>query len=79
VNGLEERDWPGKQIRIAEVVISAAKLRERCVMTTYDPDTQVQDLGVLKRIVSEFDGTMALDCSVMTPGQIHVGDPVELI
>jgi len=79
VDGLDERSWPGRQIRIGELVISAEKLRERCVMTTYDPDTQVQDLGILKRIVNGFEGTMALDCSVITPGSIHVGDLVELL
>ena len=79
VNGLEERTWPGKQLRIGEIVVYAQKLRERCVMTTYDPDTQVQDLGVLRRIVSDYDGTMALDCSVVTPGKIRVGDTVELL
>lgn len=79
VDGLAERGWPGKRIRIGEVVISVAKLRARCVMTTYDPDTQVQDLSVLRRIVSEFGGQMALDCDVLSGGRIAVGDPVELL
>jgi uncharacterized protein len=79
VPGLEERTWPGKQIQIGRILIKAAQLRQRCVMTTYDPDTQIQDLNVLKRIVREFDGTMALDCSVITPGSIRVGDTVEVI
>ncbi len=79
VPGLEERTWPGKQIKIGSVLIGVAQLRQRCVMTTYDPDTQVQDLSVLKRIVREFDGTLALDCSVIAPGTIRVGDPVEII
>jgi uncharacterized protein len=79
VPGLEERGWPGKQIQIGAVLIKAAQLRQRCVMTTYDPDTQVQDLSVLKRIVREFDGTLALDCSVITPGSIRVGDAVEIV
>jgi uncharacterized protein YcbX len=78
VPGLEERTWPGKQILIGSVVIEAAQLRGRCVMTTYDPDTQVQDLNVLRQIVKKFAGTMALDCSVSTPGSIHVGDTVEI-
>jgi uncharacterized protein len=79
VPGLEERGWPGKQIQIGPVLIKAAQLRQRCVMTTYDPDTQVQELNVLKRIVREFDGTLALDCSVITPGTIRVGDAVEIV
>jgi len=54
-------------------------LRARCVMTTYDPDTLEQDRNVLFRIVNEFGGTMALDCSVTKPGLIRVGDPVTLL
>jgi hypothetical protein len=48
-------------------------------MTTYDPDTQDQDLSVLRRIASEFGGRMALDCGVVRGGRIAVGDPVELL
>ena len=79
VEGLTERQWEGKQIRLGAVEIHAAQLRARCVMTTYDPDTLVQDRSVLFRIVSDFDGTMALDCSVTTPGTISVGDLVTVL
>ena len=79
VEGLAERGWPGGRIRIGEVVIALEKLRGRCVMTTYDPDTQAQDLGVLRRIVDDFGGRMALDSAVLSGGAIAVGDTVELI
>lgn len=79
VDGLAERGWPGRRLRIGNVIASVAKLRSRCVMTTYDPDTQEQDLSVLRRIVSEFGGRMALDCGVVSGGRIAVGDPVELL
>lgn len=79
VDGLVERAWPGRRLRIGPVVVSVAKLRGRCVMTTYDPDTQEQDLSVLRRIASEFGGKMALDCAVVSGGRIAVGDPVELL
>jgi uncharacterized protein YcbX len=78
VEGLAERGWPGRRLRLGEVVIEVAKLRDRCVMTTYHPDTQVQDPGVLRRIVQEFGGKMALDCFVLRRGRLRVGDPVEL-
>ena len=77
--GLAERQWEGKQIRLGEVEIHAVRLRARCVMTTYDPDTLKQDRSVLFRIVSDFDGTMALDCSVSRPGLVRVGDPVTVL
>jgi uncharacterized protein len=79
VEGLAERSWPGRQLRIGELLIAVARLRPRCVMTTYDPDTQEQDHSVLRRIVSEFGGALALDCRVVTPGRISVGDPVEVV
>jgi hypothetical protein len=79
VEGLAERSWPGRQLRIGEALIAVARLRPRCVMTTYDPDTQEQDHSVLRRIVSEFGGVLALDCAVIQPGRITVGDRVELV
>ena len=79
VDGLGEREWPGRRLRIGEVEIAVAQLRARCVMTTYDPDTQVQDPGVLRRIVREFGGTMALDCAVLAGGPVRLGDPVMLL
>jgi uncharacterized protein YcbX len=78
-DGLEERSWPGRRLRIGPLLIGVRKLRGRCVMTTYDPDSQEQDLGVLRRIVGEFGGRMALDCWVIEPGRVAVGDPVEIL
>ncbi len=79
VAGLAERGWAGRRLRIGDVVIALEKLRGRCVMTTYDPDSQVQDLGVLQRIVDDFGGRMALDSAVVSGGTIAIGDPVELL
>lgn len=79
VEGLAERDWPGRRLRIGEVVIHMAQLRGRCVMTTYDPDTLEQDLNVLKTVVRQLDGTLGLDSSVEAVGRIREGDPVVLV
>jgi uncharacterized protein YcbX len=79
VEGLEERNWPGRKLKIGEILIRAAQLRGRCVMTTYDPDTLKQDLGVLKKIVRELAGTMALDTEVLSGGILRIGDPVSLV
>ncbi|MFN8414145.1 MAG: MOSC N-terminal beta barrel domain-containing protein [Anaerolineales bacterium] len=78
VQGLAERDWPGRQMKIGKAVIEFAQLRARCVMTTYDPDTQKQNHEVLRSIVKKFDGTLALDTAVIRGGSIKVGDVVEL-
>jgi uncharacterized protein YcbX len=76
---LDERNWPGRVLAIGNVRIHAEKLRDRCVMTTFDPDTQAQDPSVLLRIVRELDGSTALDSSIITPGKIHVGDAAHIL
>lgn len=78
VEGLAEREWEGRALRIGDALIGVNNLRSRCVMTTYDPDTQEQDPRVFQRIVQEFGGSMALDCWVIRGGRIRVGDAVEL-
>jgi uncharacterized protein YcbX len=78
VEGLEERTWPGKCLRIGNAIIGIQDLRGRCVMTTYDPDTLEQNPRVLKEIVQKFGGELALNCFVIRGGDLKVGDSVEL-
>jgi MOSC domain-containing protein len=79
VEGLAERAWPGRRARIGDAIVAFQKLRGRCVMTTYDPDTLEQDVNVLRRIVQEMDGRLALDSYVVQGGRVAVGDPVQLL
>ncbi|TMA32165.1 MAG: MOSC domain-containing protein [Deltaproteobacteria bacterium] len=79
VEGLAERDWEGRRLRVGHALLAVADLRARCVMTTFDPDTQVQDPGVLRRIVEEFDAVLGLNCGVIEGGAVAEGDPVELV
>src|SRR5688572_25479470 len=79
VEGLGERAWPGRRARIGRAIVGFQKLRGRCVMTTYDPDTLEQDPGVLRRIAREMEGRLALDSYVVEPGRVAVGDSVELL
>ena len=79
VEGLSERQWEGARLRVGEVVIGMDDLRARCIMTTFDPDSGDQDLGVLRRVQREFGGVLGLNSYVITSGRVAVGDPVELI
>jgi uncharacterized protein len=77
--GLSERQWEGARLRIGAVVIGMRDLRSRCVMTTFDPDSGQQDLGVLQRVQREFNGRLGLNGYVVAPGRVSAGDEVELI
>ena len=78
VEGLAEREWDGRSLSVGDVVIRLETLRGRCVMTTFDPDTQEQDANVLRDINARFAGTLALNADVEMGGTIAVGDPVVL-
>jgi uncharacterized protein len=79
VEGMAERDWEGRRLRIGDAVILLEHLCERCLMTTIDPDSLELDPDVLRRINSELGGLAALNSYVERPGRLRVGDPVELI
>ena len=79
VEGLAEREWEGCRLRIGTVVIELADLRERCIMTTFDPDTQDQDVAVLLKIRREFGGKLALNARVLCGGTISLRENLELL
>lgn len=79
VDGMSERDWPGATLRIGKVLIGIQDLRPRCVMTSYDPDTQEQNREITRDIYRRFEGKLALNCFVSAGGEIAVGDEVELV
>ena len=78
VEGLAERGWEGAVLETGDARIALADLRGRCVMTTVDPDTNAQDLDVLRSIVRRFEGRLALNAEVARPGTVAVGDEVRV-
>jgi uncharacterized protein YcbX len=79
VEGLIEREWPGACLRIGKVLIGVQDLRLRCIMTSYDPDTLVQDKEITRGIYQRFEGKLALNCFVIEGGEITLGDEVQLV
>ena len=78
VDGLDEREWPGAELHIGDVIVRLDSLRGRCNMTTIDPDTLAIDPGVMRDIVRRFGGKLALNAEVVRGGIIRVGDAVAL-
>ena len=79
VEGLAEREWVGFELRLGEAVVGVRQVRGRCVMTTFDPDSLEQDISVLQKIYFELDGVTALDCYVVQPGRVRVGDEAQVL
>jgi uncharacterized protein len=79
VEGLGEREWPGGCLRIGKALIGVQDLRSRCIMTAYDPDTQVRDKDITRDIYRRFEGKLALNCFVIEGGDITVGEAVRLV
>ena len=78
VDSLDEVRWPGASLRIGKAEIRLDSLRQRCPMTTVDPDTLERDRNVLRDIMQRFDGRIALNADVTRPGTISIGDEVLL-
>jgi uncharacterized protein YcbX len=81
VDAFAEDAWQGRRLRIGEAVVRVAKRMNRCVMTTLDPDTGVQDAPVLDALASYRKVGVKLLIGVKgeveRPGRIALGDAVE--
>jgi uncharacterized protein YcbX len=51
---------------------------QRCVMVTIDPVTLHRNPAILRAIARERDNRLGVYGSTVAPGQVAVGDPVEL-
>jgi uncharacterized protein YcbX len=79
VQGLDEAEWPGAELHIADVIVRLDSLRGRCPMTTVDPDTLERDPEVLRDIGRRFGGRLALNADVVRGGTVSVGEAVRLV
>jgi uncharacterized protein YcbX len=73
-----ERHWPGHALVIGDAVIGIESVRQRCIVTSIDPDTGAQDLAVFRRIRQRFGNQLALNAWVIRPGTVGLGDPVSI-
>jgi uncharacterized protein YcbX len=81
----EEDDWLGCRVRIGEAVVVPQGNVGRCAVTTQNPDTGAPDLDTLKALTAYrrvIETTEPLPfgvyAAVAHPGQVRVGDTVEL-
>ena len=70
---------PGRALAIGDALVGVHSVRQRCIVTTIDPDTGNQDLDVFRRIRDVFGGALALNCWVIRPGDLRVDDVVRVV
>ena len=74
-----EPELPGQAITIGDALIGVHSVRQRCIVTTIDPDSGEQNLDVFRRIRTVFGGELALNCWVIRPGLLRLGDAVKVV
>jgi len=81
----EEDGWCGRDVRVGEAVVRPLEPVARCAITTQSPETGERDFDTL-RAIKEYRGVRPSDGksldfgvfgTVVTPGRVRVGDPVE--
>ncbi|HKP82294.1 MAG TPA: MOSC domain-containing protein [Pyrinomonadaceae bacterium] len=79
LEGLVDAEWGGRTLRIGEVEILCELPCERCAMTIHaQPDVR-KDESIFRTIVKEANTNLGSYASVLKPGEVRVGDLVELI
>lgn len=73
-----EDAWVGRVLRIGGLRMRVDLRDQRCVMVTIDPVTLHRNPAILGAIARERDNRLGVYGSTVEPGQVAVGDPVEL-
>lgn len=74
-----EPELPGHAFAVGEALIGVPSVRQRCIVTSIDPDTGDQNLDAFRRIGKVFGGELALNCWVIEPGLMRIGDLVRVV
>lgn len=79
-DGHPEFEWAGRRMRLGSAEIQFGAPCPRCVAVTREfGDDMPSDRAVLRHIVRDLDQNVGVYATVVTPGQIAVGDSAELL
>jgi uncharacterized protein YcbX len=79
IKGLIESDWAGRTLRLGNVEIRCEIPAVRCGMTIQAQKGLPKDPGVLRSIVKDAGQNLGVYASVVTVGEVRVGDAVEVL
>lgn len=75
IEGFVEFGW--RRLRVGDVELKCEMPAERCAMTTHAQAELAKDPSVLRSIVEAADQNLGIYASVITAGEVRVGDPVD--
>ena len=78
IKGLVEAEWAERKLRIGGVELKGEIPTPRCGMTIQAQAGLAKDPSVLRTIVRDAGQNLGIYASVVTPGDVRVGDRVEL-
>jgi uncharacterized protein len=78
IKGLVEAEWSGRKLRVGEVELTCEIPTPRCGMTIQAQEGLEKDPSILRTIVKDADQNLGIYASVVSAGEIRVGDLVEL-
>jgi hypothetical protein len=79
-DGHPEFGWAGRRATIGSAEVEFVEPCPRCVMVTRAVGADVPaDRAVLRHIVRDLDQNLGVYARVVVPGEVAVGDPVELL
>jgi uncharacterized protein YcbX len=79
ITGLVDAEWGGRRLQIGEVELLCELPCERCAMTIHAQPELPKDESIFRTITKEAGKNLGAYLSVLKPGEVRVGDIVELI
>lgn len=78
IKGLVEAEWEGRKLRVGGVELKCEMPTVRCGMTIQAQAGLEKDPSILRTIVRDADQNLGVYASVVSAGDVRVGDLVEL-
>lgn len=78
LSGFCEFDWIGHQLRIGSVLVEVTAPISRCLMVVLPQDDLPHDRPILRSLVHETGMDFGIYLTIIEPGEIAEGDPINL-